>query len=147
MESWRLNNPLKRLVVTNGCFDLLHVGHVSYLNKAKELGDVFIVGINGDESVRKLKGKNRPINNQNDRAYVLASLASVDFVIIFEEERAANFLRLTEPDIYVKAGDYTIESLYPTEKEILERNKIQIIFLPFVEGKSTTKILESLNYE
>src|SRR5438309_10682499 len=95
----------KKIVATNGCFDLLHVGHVRYLNAARALGDALIVGINGDESVRELKGLGRPVNNQSDRAEIIAALECVDLVAIFPELRATRFLELAAPDIYVKGGD------------------------------------------
>src|ERR1035437_1737656 len=103
----------QRLVFTNGCFDLLHVGHVRYLAAARALGDVLAVGVNGDASVTKLKGANRPINNEHDRAEVLAALESVDWVTVFPEERATRLLSMVRPAVYVKGGDYTPETLHP----------------------------------
>jgi len=141
INSWRAEYPDKKLVVTNGCFDILHVGHVKYLQKARELGDALLVGLNGDDSVRQLKGPNRPINNQDDRADVLSALSCVDFVYIFKDSRATNFLKESKPDIYVKAGDYTLDTLYPPERCALELIGSRIEFLPFIEGKSTTSIL------
>ena len=111
----------KKLVATNGCFDVLHVGHVRYLQAARAIGDVLIVGINGDASTRQLKGAGRPINNENDRAEVVAALAAVDLVTIFPEVRATHFLELARPAIYVKGGDYTIDSLNESETKVLER--------------------------
>ena len=101
----------KKIVATNGCFDLLHVGHLRYLNAARALGDALIVGINGDQSVRELKGAGRPINSENDRAEIVAALSCVDLATIFPEMRAARFLELAAPDVYVKGGDYNQESL------------------------------------
>ncbi|MBQ7198025.1 MAG: D-glycero-beta-D-manno-heptose 1-phosphate adenylyltransferase, partial [Selenomonadaceae bacterium] len=101
----------KKIVFTNGCFDILHVGHVRYLTTAKSFGDVLIVGLNTDESVRKLKGASRPINNQDDRAEVLLGLKAVDYVIFFGEDTAENLIAELQPDIYVKGGDYTLETL------------------------------------
>src|SRR5882757_7195103 len=101
----------KRIVTTNGCFDLLHVGHVRYLRAARALGDALAVGLNGDQSVRELKGANRPINNEIDRAEILAALEDVDFVAIFPEVRATQFLEMVAPTIYVKGGDYTSDTL------------------------------------
>lgn len=134
----------KRLVATNGCFDLLHVGHVRYLQKARLLGDTLVVGLNGDDSVRKLKGAGRPICNELDRAEVLAALECVDLVVIFPEERAAKFLEAAAPAIYAKGGDYTPDSLNSEERAVLEKvgSKIQII--PFEEGYSTSALIEQL---
>src|SRR6266480_1920257 len=106
----RLRDAGKKLVVTNGCFDLLHAGHVRYLQAARALGDALVVGINGDNSTRNLKGSGRPVNNENDRAEVLAALACVDLVTIFPELRATRFLELAQPAIYAKGGDYTIDT-------------------------------------
>src|SRR5437764_2342646 len=100
----------RKIVATNGCFDLLHVGHVRYLQAAKALGDVLLVGINGDESTRQLKGPGRPVNNERDRAEVIAALECVDLVSIFPEVRATRFLELAHPNVYVKGGDYTVDS-------------------------------------
>jgi rfaE bifunctional protein nucleotidyltransferase chain/domain len=133
-------------VVTNGCFDIIHSGHVDYLSKAKELGDVLIVGLNGDESVRKLKGEGRPINNEMDRAKVLAAFSFVDYICIFKEEKATNFLKAAMPDTYVKAGDYSLETLDISEKCVLNLYGSYIKFIPFTEGKSTTNILSGLNH-
>src|SRR6476469_6665725 len=105
----------KRLVLTNGCFDLLHVGHVRYLEEARGLGDFLIVAVNGDESVRALKGAGRPLNSEEDRAEILAALECVDFVTIFPERRATAVIEALRPAIYVKGGDYTLDSLNPEE--------------------------------
>ena len=149
LPEWRaeLRQQGKRLVVTNGCFDLLHVGHVSYLEAARNLGDALLVGVNGDDAVRKLKGPGRPLNSERDRAAVLAGLESVDGVCIFPEPRATEFLKLAEPDVYVKGGDYTIESLNSEERAMVEAFKGRIVLLPFVAGKSTTGLLERLSNE
>ena len=135
----------QRLVVTNGCFDIIHSGHVSYLSRARDLGDKLLVGLNSDESVRRLKGDGRPINSAEDRALVLSAFSFVDYVCIFKEKRATDFLRAAKPDIYVKAGDYDLESLYEPERRELGICGSEIVFLPFVEGKSTTNIMEKLN--
>src|SRR5438270_8732717 len=116
-----LHDSGKKIVATNGCFDLLHVGHVRYLNAARARGDALIVGINGDESVRSLKGSGRSVNNQNDRAEMIAALECVDLVVIFPEMRATKFLELAAPDIYVKGGDYNPESLNQEVGEILHK--------------------------
>src|SRR5438874_11280133 len=115
-----LRGARKRLVATNGCFDLLHLGHVRYLQAARALGDALAVGLNGDRSVRELKGPGRPINNERDRAEVLAALESVDFVTIFPEVRATRFLEAAAPAIYAKGGDYTSETLNAEERAVLQ---------------------------
>jgi D-glycero-beta-D-manno-heptose 1-phosphate adenylyltransferase len=134
----------KKIVATNGCFDLLHVGHVRYLNAARARGDVLIVGINGDQSVRELKGPNRPLNNENDRAEVVAALESVDLVTIFSEPRATQFLEMTAPDVYVKGGDYKTETLNAEERSVLEKLGAKIDIVPFEAGYSTSQLLERL---
>ena len=110
----------KKLVVTNGCFDILHFGHVTYLESARNLGDALLVGINGDDSARELKGAGRPVNSENDRAAVIAALESVDGVCIFAEKTATKFLSAAQPDIYVKGGDYTLETLNQDERRAVE---------------------------
>ena len=113
LREWRrgLRASGAKLVVTNGCFDLLHLGHVTYLETARGQGDVLLVGVNGDDSVRKLKGPGRPVNTEGDRAAVLAGLESVTAVFVFREPEATEFLRMAEPDVYVKGGDYTLDTL------------------------------------
>ena len=134
-----------RLVLTNGCFDLLHVGHVRYLQQASELGDCLAVAVNGDESVRSLKGPGRPINSAADRAEVLAALSCVDFVIIFPAIRATAVILAVRPAIYVKGGDYTVESLDVEERGALEEVGAQIQILPMVPGKSTSNIIDRMS--
>lgn len=129
----------QRIVLTNGCFDLLHVGHVRYLQAARQLGDVLIVGVNSDASVSSLKGPSRPINQAEDRAEVLAALACVDQTIIFTEHSADNLIEAIHPDLYVKAGDYSLDTL--PERETLIRLDIQTAFVPFEKGYSTTQTL------
>ena len=143
-ESQRLRSEGKRIVVTNGCFDILHVGHVRYLAAAKALGDVLIVGLNGDESVRKLKGPGRPVNREQDRAEVLAAVESVDYVAIFPETRATKFLAAARPAVYVKGGDYTAETLDATEREALEKTGAKIEIIPFERGYSTSELFEKI---
>lgn len=133
----------KKIVFTNGCFDILHVGHVRYLTAAKNFGDVLIVGLNTDESVKKLKGASRPINNQDDRAEVLLGLKAVDHVIFFGEDTAENLIAELQPDIYVKGGDYTLETL--PEAKIVQAYGGQIELVKLVAGKSTTKIIEKIS--
>jgi len=134
----------KRLVVTNGCFDLLHVGHIRYLRAARALGDVLAVGLNGDDSVRELKGGNRPINNERDRSEVLAALEDVDFVAIFPEVRATRFLEAVVPEIYVKGGDYTSDTLNTEERAVMEKIGTEIRIIPFEPGYSTSGVIDRL---
>lgn len=129
----------KTVVTTNGCFDILHVGHVRYMKQTKALGDVLVVCMNSDDSVKRLKGPSRPVNSENDRAEVLASLECVDYVVIFDEDTPVNFLSQIKPDIHTKGGDYDINSL-PEAKVIME-NGGRVEFISFVEGKSTTNII------
>ncbi len=131
----------KRLVFTNGCFDLLHAGHVRYLQQARALGDALVVGLNGDRSVRELKGEGRPLNPQEDRAEVLAALGCVDFVVIFEGKRATELLRAVRPHVYAKGGDYTPESLDAEERGALRECGAEIRILPLVPGRSTTALV------
>ena len=147
LPAWReaLREAGQRLVVTNGCFDLLHAGHVTYLEQAATLGDVLLIGCNGDESVRQLKGPSRPLNSEADRAVVLAALESVGAVAVFPEKRADNFLRLAKPDVYVKGGDYTPETLEADERAVVESGGGEVVIIPFVPGKSTTSIIERMN--
>ena len=135
----------RRLVVTNGCFDLLHAGHVTYLEQSAALGDVLLIGCNGDKSVRQLKGEGRPLNPEADRALVLAALESVGAVAVFPEKRAENFLRLAKPDVYVKGGDYTPETLDAGERVAVESGGGEIVIIPFVPGKSTTGIIDRMS--
>jgi len=132
------------LVLTNGCFDLLHVGHVRYLQGARELGDFLVVAVNGDQSVRSLKGAGRPLNSENDRAEVLAALDCVDFVTIFPALRATEVIKALRPAIYVKGGDYTLESLDPGEVTALQEAGAEIKTLPLVPGKSTSSLIERM---
>ena len=134
----------KRLVVTNGCFDLLHVGHIVYLETARAQGEVLLVGLNGDDSVRQLKGDGRPVNGEDDRAAVLAALESVSGVCIFAERRATRFLQAAQPDIYVKGGDYALDTLDPDERRAVEAAGGKIVIIPFVPGKSTTALLDKI---
>jgi rfaE bifunctional protein nucleotidyltransferase chain/domain len=135
----------KRLVVTNGCFDLLHVGHVTYLETARHHGDALLVGLNGDESVRQLKGPGRPIAPENDRAAVLGALESVDGVCIFAELTATRFLAAAQPDVYVKGGDYTLDTINQEERRVVERAGGSIVIIPFVPGNSTTAMLKKIS--
>ena len=132
----------EKLVFTNGVFDLLHVGHVRYLQQARTLGDALLVAVNGDASVRALKGPTRPINGEQDRAEVLAALECVSYVTIFPAMRVTEVVETVRPQVYVKGGDYTVESLDPGERGALERAGSEIRILTLVPGKSTTAIIE-----
>ena len=134
----------KVLVFTNGCFDVLHVGHVRYLHAARRLGDALVVGLNGDASVRALKGPTRPVNPEAARAEVLAALAAVDHVIPFAELRVTPLLREVRPDVYVKGGDYTLDTLDREEVETLHQLGTRIELLPMVSGFSTTNLLQRM---
>lgn len=134
----------RRIVATNGCFDILHVGHVRYLASARKLGDILVVGVNGDASVRKLKGDGRPVNREKDRAEILAALRSVDYVVIFPQTRATVFLEAVKPDVYVKGGDYKSETLDSDERNALESLRSTIRIIPFEAGYSTSAIIDKL---
>ena len=133
-----------KIIWTNGCFDILHAGHTHYLKEAKKLGDRLIVGLNSDCSVRNLKGENRPINNQEHRAEVLSSLESVDYIIIFNETSAENYLRNFKPDFFVKAGDYNLDNWNKNEKNAVEEYIGQIKFIPVENKISTTEIINKI---
>jgi rfaE bifunctional protein nucleotidyltransferase chain/domain len=139
-----LRSENRRLVATNGCFDLLHVGHVRYLAAARKLGDVLVAGLNGDNSVRQLKGDGRPVNREQDRAEVLAALESVDYVTIFPEKRATKFLRAARPAVYAKGGDYTADTLHPEERAVLDESGTRIEIIPFEKGYSTSELLTKI---
>jgi rfaE bifunctional protein, domain II len=128
----------KKIVFTNGCFDIIHVGHIRYLSKAKELGDILIVGLNSDESVKKLKGDNRPINSFEDRAILLSSLRFVDSVIMFKEQTPDNLIKKIVPDILVKGGDYKLEDIVGYQTVI--ENGGQVKTLSFYDGYSSSII-------
>src|SRR5919112_995265 len=130
----------RRLVFTNGCFDLLHVGHVRYLAGARRLGDALLVAINSDASVRALKGTGRPVLSESERAEILAALSSVDFVTVFEEDSPRALISEVLPDVLVKGGDYQLDEIHGREE--VERAGGRVLSLPFVEGASTTSIIE-----
>ncbi|MEZ5404940.1 MAG: D-glycero-beta-D-manno-heptose 1-phosphate adenylyltransferase [Verrucomicrobiia bacterium] len=134
----------QRVVMTNGCFDLLHVGHVRYLQQAKALGDILWIGLNSDSSVKALKGEKRPLNSQEDRAEVLSALACVDGVTIFEEVRCDRLIRAIAPDIYAKGGDYKPDTLDPEELKALQQVGAEIKILPLVPGRSTTTLIQQM---
>ena len=138
-----LKSNKKTIVTTNGCFDILHAGHVRYLAQAKALGDTLILCLNSDASVKRLKGESRPLNCEADRAEVVAGLGAVDYVVIFEEDTPVEVLADLKPDIHVKGGDYTEDSL--PETAIIKKNGGNVQFIPLVEGRSTTNIIEKIN--
>ena len=139
-----LRSAGKKIVATNGCFDLLHVGHVRYLQAARALGDLLVVGLNGDDSIHELKGAGRPITTQSDRAEILAALACVDLVTIFPEIRATKFLAAVRPAVYVKGGDYTPRTLDEEELTILNEVEAAIRLIPFETGYSTSGLIERI---
>ena len=128
-----------RVVFTNGCFDILHAGHVRYLTAARALGDVLILGLNSDASVRRLKGETRPVNSEADRAEVVGALKSVDYVVIFGEDTAEDLIAKVQPAVYAKGGDYTLETL--PEARIVESYGGEVAFIPLVAGRSTTGMI------
>jgi rfaE bifunctional protein nucleotidyltransferase chain/domain len=132
------------LAATNGCFDILHLGHVSYLQQARALGDALLVGLTSDAEVRQIKGPGRPVNCEADRAGVVAALESVDGVFVFPERDARHFLEVARPDIYAKGGDYTVDTINQDERRLLEKLGIKIVILPVVPGQSTTATLQRL---
>jgi D-beta-D-heptose 7-phosphate kinase/D-beta-D-heptose 1-phosphate adenosyltransferase len=131
-----------KVAFTNGCFDLLHPGHVTYLEAARDLADVLVVGLNSDESVRRLKGPARPILSEAERATVLAGLRSVDYAVIFGEDTPAGLIRALVPDVLVKGGDWPVESI--VGREVVEAAGGRVLTIPFVEGQSTTGIVERI---
>ena len=143
LKAWRTRcyTCEEPVVVTNGVFDLLHAGHVAYLEEAAEMGQWLLVGINSDASVRALKGPTRPLNCQEHRALVVAALESVDAVYIFDEPRATHFLSIAVPFVYTKGGDYCLDTLWPAERGALEAAGSKICFVPFKHKVSTTSIL------
>jgi len=132
----------KIIVFTNGCFDILHPGHVDYLQRAKQLGDVLVVGLNSDRSVQRLKGPTRPINAELDRAKVLSALACVDFVLIFHEDTPYNLIKAIKPNILVKGGDWPVEKI--VGKDVVRQNQGQVLSLSLLPGYSTTKIIQKI---
>jgi len=142
IEFLRSRNKDLKVIATNGCFDILHVGHIRYLQKAKTYGSLLVVGLNSDASVKRLKGKKRPINNQSDRAEVLAALTCIDVVSIFEEDTAEHFLELIKPNVYVKGGEYNLDNL--PEAVLVRKYGGENITIPMVQGSSTTNLIEKL---
>ena len=137
-----IHNSGKTVVCTNGCFDILHIGHVRYLEKTKTFADYSIVLLNSDVSVKNIKGPTRPINGENDRAELLSALRCVDYVVLFDEDSPRNLLDEIKPDVYTKGADYTMETL--PEADIMRKNKTRVEFIKFVEGKSTTNVIRKM---
>jgi len=144
LESWRRAIGSTTLVVTNGCYDVLHAGHVRYLQQAAELAELLLVGINDDAGVRALKGDDRPINDQNDRLEIIAGLEAVDAVCVFPGTRATEFLKLSRPTVWVKGGDYSMNSLNTAEKTAVESTGGRIMLLPLTPGRSTSEIIKRM---
>lgn len=140
----QLREQGRRVVLTNGVFDLLHTGHLHYLQQARALGDALFIALNSDESVRQLKGPLRPVQGEAERAYALAALACVDGVVIFRQKRLTHEILAIAPDIYTKAGDYTREKLDPDERAALEKVGARIEFMPFLPGFSTTSLIAKI---
>ncbi|MBN8790192.1 MAG: D-glycero-beta-D-manno-heptose 1-phosphate adenylyltransferase [Terrimonas sp.] len=139
-KRWNLLN--KKIVFTNGCFDILHQGHIAILSHAAESGDVLVVGVNSDASVKRLKGEDRPVNDESFRALMLASLTIVDAVVLFEEDTPLNLINLLEPDVLLKGGDYTIDQIVGAEEVIKNGGEVKIV--PFVNGYSTTALIKKI---
>lgn len=131
-----------KIVFTNGCFDILHKGHITYLYEAKKLGDLLVVGLNSDNSIKRIKGEKRPILSESERAYILSALEMVDFVIIFDEDTPYELIKIVKPDVLVKGGDWDINNI--VGKDIVESYGGKVLNIPFVEGKSTTNIIERI---
>ena len=141
LKTWREKN--KKIVFTNGCFDIIHPGHIDYLSQARDLGDILVLGLNTDQSVRRLnKGSNRPINDERTRAYVLAGLASVDLIVFFDEETPYNLIKLLQPNVLVKGQDYEVEKIIGFD--ILKENGGQVITIPFLDGYSTSSLIKKI---
>lgn len=147
VRAWRRRHWCAKVVATNGCFDLIHVGHVHCLDQAASHGDLLVVGLNDDESVRALKGPSRPVNTSQDRAEVLAGLRAVDAVCVFPGFTATEFLSELKPDVYVKGGDYSPTSLNSDEKAVLDRLGAAVYFVPQVLGKSTSATMAAIRYD
>ncbi len=140
----RCRSEGKRVVLTNGVFDLLHTGHLYFLSTARALGEVLFVAINNDAGVKELKGPSRPVQSEAERAYALSALDCVDAVLVFDRKRLVREIEAIKPDLYAKAGDYTIETLDPGERTALEATGSDIRFVPFLEGYSTTELIRRI---
>lgn len=144
-ERMRIHDVGKRLVLTNGCFDLLHAGHIYALEQAAQQGDVLWVGVNSDSSVRRLKGATRPVYNEEARLYMLNALQCVSGLFVFDGDNLATEMGFIQPDVYVKSGDYSLETMNPQERQVLVASKTKIVFVSFLEGWSTTRTIAQLN--
>jgi D-beta-D-heptose 7-phosphate kinase/D-beta-D-heptose 1-phosphate adenosyltransferase len=140
----KLKQEGKRVVWTNGCFDILHVGHITYLIRARQQGDVLVVGLNSDKSVQENKGPNRPVINERDRAVVLSALEPVDYLVIFDDKTPMRLLEELEPTVYAKGGDYTVDTIVQEERRLVEGYGGEIAIIPGVEGQGTTNIIERI---
>ncbi|MBX3750536.1 MAG: adenylyltransferase/cytidyltransferase family protein [Opitutaceae bacterium] len=140
----RLRAAGRKVVLTNGVFDLLHTGHLFYLQQARALGDALFIALNSDASVKVLKGPLRPVMNEEQRAYALAALTCIDGIVIFREPRLTAEIQALRPDVYCKAGDYTLEKLNPQERAALEAVGARITFMPFLPGFSTTNLIAKI---
>jgi D-glycero-beta-D-manno-heptose 1-phosphate adenylyltransferase len=138
----KIKNEKKKLVFTNGCFDLIHRGHIEYLTAARKLGDYLVIGLNSDKSVRKIKGPNRPIVSQEDRAFVLSALEAVDFVLIFDEPTPEEIIKKILPDVLVKGADWNEENIVGAD--VVKKNGGEVVRINFVEGCSSTNIIEAV---
>ena len=138
----KLRKERKKVVFTNGCFDLIHVGHIRYLQKAKEYGNILVVALNSDESVKKIKGTNRPILSQQERAEILAALEFIDYVVIFDESTPLRLIKKLKPDFLIKGGDWTIDKI--VGRDFVESYGGKVIAIPTVEGASTTNLIERI---
>ncbi len=138
----KLKNQNRRIVFTNGCFDIIHAGHVQYLQEAKALGDILVIGLNSDASVKRLKGAERPVNNQNDRAIVLSALKAVDYIVVFDEDTPYDLIKQIKPDILVKGGDWPENKI--VGHDIVKANGGIVKSLSFRPGNSSTSIIEKM---
>lgn len=139
-----LQNSGKTVVTTNGCYDILHVGHVRYLQKTKEIANYSVILLNSDNSVKKIKGENRPINTELDRAEILCALSCVDYVVIFDEKSPCDLLNKIKPNFHTKGADYTLDTLPEEERDVIIKNNIDVRFIEFVAGKSTTNTISKM---
>lgn len=140
-----LKKQNKKIAFTNGCFDILHRGHVEYLEKAKKYADILVLGLNTDNSVRRLKGKARPYVNEDDRAYVLSRMEAVDVVCFFDEDTPLELLKKVKPDFLIKGGDYRLDQI--VGRELVEGQGGQVLTIPFIQGKSSTSIIDQIKTE
>ena len=143
VDEFRKSHSHKKIVFTNGCFDILHIGHIRYLRKTADLGDILVVGLNSDASVKRLKGSKRPINTELDRAEILCTFGFIDYVVIFDEDTPYELIKKIQPDVLAKGGDYKPDEV--VGKDIVEARGGQLVLIPFVKGKSSTKIIEKID--